>query len=93
MTYPKAKVLDAAHTAGEEIRATRKALVADWDARSWLYRAWQSVQFFGESRPDSYGWRDQQTANRLVFKATNAAENYIELTDYEVDVLTPYWKN
>jgi hypothetical protein len=93
MTYPKAHVLDAANTAGEEIRAERKRLVTEWDAKSLWYRFWQGVQFFGKSRPDSHGWSAERTANRLVFKATNAAENYIELTDYEIDVLSPYWKN
>jgi len=93
MHFAKEKVLDAANTAGEEVRAERARLCAVWDAYSWLYRVSQSFMFFGDYRPESHGFREEETATRLIFKATHAIEDYITLTDYEIDVLTPYWKN
>ena len=91
--YPKDKVLDAAHTAGEETRAERARLCAIWDARNWLYKAVQSVMFFGDYRPESHGFRAEETANRLIFKASNCVEDYLTLSDHEIDVISPYWKN
>lgn len=89
MTFNKAQVLAAANTAGEEIRAERKQLLANWDSHNWLWKVWQ----FSHGRPEYFGSGDEKAATRLIFKATNATEEKIELSDYECDVLQPYWKN
>lgn len=94
MTFTKSQVLAAAHTAGEEIRAERAKLVAAWDAHTRLWYILNVFKFMEyESRPDYHGRSAEETATRLIFKASNATEEKIELSDYEIDVLQPYWKN
>jgi hypothetical protein len=91
-TYSKETVLSAAHTAGEEIRAERARLVAKWNSHSRLWYVLNVFMFMAyQSRPDWHGRREEETANRLIFKASNAVEINIGLTDYEIDVLAPYW--
>jgi hypothetical protein len=91
MTYDKTIVLRAANLTAQAIRAERRALLAEWDARSVWYKFFQSALPEGNQRPESHRYGQQQIAERVSFKATFCYSDSIYLSDAEIDAIKDWW--
>jgi hypothetical protein len=88
-TYDKKLVLAAANKTAQTMRAERRAMLDEWDAKSLFVRFLSG--FCGVCRPLYHGVTQQKIAERISFKATFCTESTISLSDFEIDAIRDWW--
>jgi hypothetical protein len=87
--YDKKVVLAAANKTAQAMRAERKALLAEWDSKSFIFRF--TSGFCGVTRPEYHGTTQQKIAERIHFKAAFCMGDSISLSNDEIDAIKDWW--
>jgi hypothetical protein len=92
-TFDKQKVALAATRAAASVKAERAKRVAAFNALSFWGRVWRELQPSAETRwsAERYDSRRLETAERLIFKASNCEDSIVFLSNDEIDQIKDFW--
>ncbi len=92
-TFDKQRVILAATQAIASVKAERAKRLAAYDAQNGFAKFIAEYGFCGNSRhgAEFYDTRRVQTAERLIFKATNCEDSIVFLTNDDIDQIMKFW--
>ncbi len=92
-TFDKQKVALAATRAAAWVTAERTKRLAAYDAQSGFSKFVDEYGFGGNTRysAERFGQRRLETAERLIFKASNCEDTIVFLSNDEIDQIKDFW--